>query len=51
MKKTLHERLILRSIQLDKVALRDPMSPKQLRDRINWERVKKILNKRYENKD
>ena len=51
MKKTLHERLILRSIELDKVALRDPMSSKQLRDRINWERVKKILNKRYENKD
>ncbi len=50
MKKTLHEKLIISSIELDRVALRDPITPKQWKDRKDWERIKNILNKRYENK-
>ena len=50
MKKTLHEKLIIRSIELDRVALRDPITPKQWKDRKDWDRIKNILNKKYENK-
>ena len=50
LKELLDEKLIIRSIELDRVALRDPITPKQWKDRKDWERIKNILNKRYENK-
>ena len=33
---------------LEKKVLRDPRTNPQLRDRLNWERVRIILNKRYD---
>ena len=33
---------------LDTKAFRDPKTRPQMRDRINWDRIKNILNKRYD---
>jgi len=34
--------------RLDEKTLREPKTNPQLRDRINWDRVQTILNKRYD---
>ena len=36
---------------LDKKALRDPKTPRQKSDRVNWGRVSYIWSKRYEGRD
>ena len=48
MKKTKCYRKILKlKKKLDKKALRFPKTNAQLRDRVNWERVRSILVRRY----
>ena len=47
----LEARLIRLKGQLGKKALREPRNGNDVLIRMQWERVKKILNKRYENKD
>jgi|TARA_B100001013_G_C24588377_1_gene433748 hypothetical protein len=44
----IHKRILKLKKILDKKALREPRSRKQKIDRINWERVRTILHKRYE---
>ena len=44
---TLKERLIKRKEELDKKALRDPRTTKEISIRNKWERVSSILRKRY----
>ena len=44
----LRKRLLKIKKRLDKKALRDPRTRPQMRDRINWDRIKNILNKRYD---
>ena len=45
---TLEARLIKLKMELDKVALRTPTTVQELIDRKRWERVRKILWKRYD---
>ena len=45
--KSLEEKLILKKIELDKVALREPQTLQQYKIRKNWDRVHNILVKRY----
>ncbi len=40
-------RLIKCKIELDKVALREPMTVQQVKVRMLWERVSNILRRRY----
>ncbi len=47
----LEARLIKLKIKYDKLALREPRSGQQVLDRIMWERLRKILIKRYERHD
>jgi hypothetical protein len=47
----LEARLIKIKIELDKVALRSPSTVQELLDRKRWERVRKILMKRYDRHD
>ena len=44
---SLETRLIKLKMKYDKLALREPMSGQQVLDRMMWERLKKILVKRY----
>ena len=44
---TLEARLIKLKMKYDKLALREPRSGQQVLDRMIWERLKKILVKRY----
>ena len=44
----LRKRLLKIKKRLDKKALRDPRTRPQMRDRINWDRIKTILYKRYD---
>ena len=44
----LKKKLIKLKKGLDKKVLRAPRTNPQLRDRLNWERVRIILNKRYD---
>jgi len=44
---TLEARLIKLKLKYDKLALREPMSGQQVLNRMIWERLKKILVKRY----
>ena len=44
---TLEARLIKLKLKYDKLALREPRSGQQVLDRMIWERLKKILVKRY----
>ena len=44
---TLETRLIKIKMKYDKLALREPVSGQQVLNRIIWERLKKILVKRY----
>ena len=44
----LKKRLLKIKKRLDKKALRDPRTAPQMRDRINWDRIKNILNRRYD---
>ena len=44
---TLEARLIKLKLKYDKLALREPMSGQQVLDRMIWERLKRILVKRY----
>ena len=44
---TLEARLIKLKMKYDKLALREPRSAQQVLDRMIWERLKKILVKRY----
>ena len=45
---TLETRLIKLKIKYDKLALREPRSAQQVLHRMIWERLRKILIKRYE---
>ena len=45
---SLEARLIKLKMELDKVALRTPTTVQELLDRKRWERVRKILWKRYD---
>ena len=47
----LETRLIKKKIELGKVALRSPTTAQELINRRNWERVRKILMKRYDRHD
>ena len=49
-KKTLHERLIIKSLELGEKALREPRTAQDYKIRITWDRINNILNKRYERK-
>ena len=44
----LKKRLLKIKKRLDAKALREPRTNPQLIDRLNWERVRTILNKRYD---
>ena len=44
---SLEARLIKLKIELDKSALRSPVTGQQILDRKKWERVRNILIKRY----
>ena len=44
---SLETRLIKLKMKYDKFALREPRSGQQVLDRMMWERLKKILVKRY----
>ena len=44
---SLEARLIKLKIELDKIALRNPLTVQQVLDRKKWERVRNILIKRY----
>ena len=48
---SLETRLIKLKIKYDKLALREPVSGQQVLDRMIWERLRKILIKRYERHD
>ena len=48
MKSRTHKNLLKIKKRLDKKALRDPKTRPQKIDRINWDRVNTILDKRYE---
>tara|TARA_Y100001963_G_C6552942_1_gene340693 strand:+ start:169 stop:327 length:159 start_codon:yes stop_codon:yes gene_type:complete len=50
-KKSLEEKLIRKKIELDKKALREPRTPQEYKIRNDWERVRKILSKRYDRID
>ena len=43
----LEARLIKLKLKYDKLALREPMSGQQVLNRMIWERLKRILVKRY----
>ena len=43
----LEVKLIRLKLKYDKLALREPMSGQQVLDRMIWERLKRILVKRY----
>ena len=47
----LEARLIKLKIKYDKLALREPRTGQQVLDRMMWERLRKILIKRYERHD
>ena len=44
----LKKKLLKIKKRLDVKALREPKTRPQWRDRINWDRVRTILNKRYD---
>ena len=44
---SLEGKLIKLKIELDKIALRNPLTVQQVLDRKKWERVRNILIKRY----
>ena len=44
---SLETRLIKLKMKYDKLALREPMSGQQVLDRMIWERLKRIMIKRY----
>ena len=44
----LKKRLLKIKKHLDKKTLRDPRTGPQWRDRVNWDRIKSILNRRYD---
>ena len=48
---TLEARLIKLKLKYDKLARREPSSGQQVLNRMIWERLKKILVKRYERYD
>ena len=47
MTKSLLEKLLVCKGKADQLARRDPRNVKELKDRIVWERLKKILTHRY----
>ena len=51
MKKSLEEKLILKKLELDDKALREPRTPREYKIRNDWERVSSILKKRYNRLD
>jgi len=51
MKKSLEEKLILKKMELDDKALREPRTPREYKIRNDWERVSSILKKRYNRLD
>tara|TARA_R110002074_G_scaffold329801_1_gene500322 strand:- start:331 stop:480 length:150 start_codon:yes stop_codon:yes gene_type:complete len=44
-------RLIKLKLELDKVAVREPRTAEQYKNRTRWDRVKNILSKRYNRED
>ena len=44
---SLEAKLIKLKIELDRIALRNPLTVQQVLDRKKWERVRNILIKRY----
>ena len=48
MKSKIHRNLLGLKKRLDKKTLRDPKTRPQKIDKIKWDRVSTILNKRYE---
>ena len=50
-KKSLEEKLIRKKIDLDKKALREPRTAQDFKVRQDWERVRRILIKRYDRID
>ena len=47
LRKSLLEKILVCKGKADKLAMRDPRNVKELKDRIVWERLKKILTHRY----
>ena len=47
MSKKLLEKILVCKGKADELAMRDPRNVKELKDRIVWERLKKILSRRY----
>jgi len=47
----LEEKLILKKMELDDKALREPRTPREYKIRNDWERVSSILKKRYNRLD
>ena len=47
----LESKIIKLKIKYDKLALREPRTGQQVLDRMMWERLRKILIKRYERHD
>ena len=45
--KSLLEKILVCKGKADKLAMRDPRNVKELKDRIVWERLEKILTHRY----
>ncbi len=44
-------KLIKCKMELDKIALREPRTVKEIRVRLLWERVRLILTRRYDRND
>ena len=49
--KSLLEKLLVCKGKADQLARRDPRNVKELKDRIVWERLRKILSQRYKRYD
>ena len=50
-KMNLEAKLIKCKIKLDKIALREPRTVKEIKVRMLWERVRMILTRRYDRND
>ncbi len=50
-KMNLEAKLIKCKMELDKIALREPRTVKEIKVRMLWERVRMILTRRYDRDD
>ena len=44
----LKQKLLKCKEKVDKIALREPRTARQVKDRITWERLRKIMIRRYD---